>query len=95
MGIIELCVLNFAMREDVYGYEIVKALGSIFDVKESTIYPILKRLSNDGHLTTYLVESSSGPARKYYHVTEQGIVHYGENYMQWVEFNKVVSDFLS
>ena len=43
------------------------------DITEGTIYPLLRRLKNDGLLTTYLKESSEGPPRKYYQITEEGI----------------------
>ena len=93
-GVIELCVLKFIDEKDVYGYEIVKELGGIFKIKESTIYPILKRLNNDGYLTTYLIESNSGPARKYYKITLDGIEYYEENYNTWKELNDKIEKFL-
>lgn len=94
-GILEICVLSFIMKEDRYGYEIVKEIGDIFEVKESTIYPILKRLSNDGLLDTYLQESSSGPARKYYKATSSARSYLDEEKTKYFEFVNIVTTFLS
>ncbi len=94
-GIIEICVLKIINKEDVYGYEIVKNLSSIFEVKESTIYPILKRLNNDELITSYLQESKSGPARKYYKITVAGEQMLQEKINEWNIFNKIVSEFLN
>ncbi|MGL5020479.1 MAG: PadR family transcriptional regulator [Mycoplasmatales bacterium] len=94
-GIIEICVLHFIKKEDRYGYEIVKELGVLFDVKESTIYPILKRLSNDKYLETYLVESNSGPARKYYKITKMGYENYEDVKKEWLKFAQGISQYLN
>ena len=73
-GFIELCVLNVLLVEDKYGYDLVKILVSTpgIGVTEGTVYPLLSRLRVQGLVETYLVESSSGPARKYYSLTEEG-----------------------
>ncbi len=74
-GILELCILNALDENEKYGYELVKILVALpgLGVTEGTIYPLLSRLKNQGLVTTRLVESPEGPARKYYTLTEQGI----------------------
>ena len=72
-GVLELIVLECVRRRDRYGYELVEEVSRVIDVNEGTIYPLLKRLSNDHLLESYLKESSEGPPRKYYHITPNGI----------------------
>jgi len=73
-GLLELCVLNTLAERECYGYEIVKTMVSIpgLGVTEGTLYPLLSRLRLQGLLKTRLVESSEGPARKYYALTAPG-----------------------
>lgn len=73
-GIIEFCILKVLEGEPLYGYDIVRQLRTldVLIISEGTIYPILSRLRNDGLLQTYLEESSTGPARKYYQLTARG-----------------------
>ncbi len=66
-GVLELLVLLIVEKKDKYGYELVEEVSKIVDVNEGTIYPILKRLTNEGYFETYLEESNEGPIRKYYH----------------------------
>jgi len=42
------------------------------EISEGTIYPLLKRIKDDGYVTTYLKESQEGPPRKYYSITAEG-----------------------
>jgi PadR family transcriptional regulator, regulatory protein PadR len=73
-GILELCILSAIRSHCLYGYDIVKALRSIdgLMISEGTIYPILSRFKREGLVTTSLVESKEGPARKYYQLTPRG-----------------------
>jgi len=73
-GFIESCVLNALTARERYGYDLVKALVEMpgLGVTEGTIYPLLSRLRMQGLVETRLVESSEGPARKYYTLTKKG-----------------------
>jgi len=71
-GIIELCVLSFISKKEMYGYELVEEISSYINISENTIYPILRRLTKEGNFTTYIKESAGGPPRKYYKITNQG-----------------------
>jgi PadR family transcriptional regulator PadR len=74
-GLLELCVMNLLGRGDIYGYDLVKQLSEVrgLVVTEGTIYPLLARLKRLGLVATRLVETSSGPARKYYTLTPEGV----------------------
>lgn len=85
-GIIELCVLSVLVEKDNYGYDIINELYNYINVSENSIYPILKRLTDDGHFTTYLVESKEGAPRKYYQMTEKGFIYYLSLREEWDQF---------
>ena len=71
-GILEPCVLGLLLQKDFYGYELVETISKFIEISEGTIYPLLKRLRDQKWVITYLVESPSGPPRKYYQLTTQG-----------------------
>ena len=89
-GVIELCVLSLLNRRDHYGYELVQKISSEIRISEGTIYPLLKRLKEQGYFDTYLKESKEGPSRKYYALTELGIKEKDKLEKEWRDFiNKV------
>ena len=59
-GVLELIVLESVREKDMYGYELVEDVSKVVDVKEGTIYPLLKRLTNEHYFETYLRESTEG-----------------------------------
>lgn len=72
-GVLELCILSILKHGDAYTSEILSALKEAeMIVVEGTIYPLLTRLKNAGLLTYRWEESTSGPPRKYYVLTENG-----------------------
>ena len=73
-GLLDLCILSALLEGEWYGYALVKALVAIpgIGVAEGSIYPLLSRLRKQGLVTTRLEESTEGPARKYYCLTETG-----------------------
>ncbi|MDE8343661.1 MAG: PadR family transcriptional regulator [Acidocella sp.] len=71
-GVLELCVLAVLSRGEGYAYDIAARLADAIDMGEGTIYPLMRRMQNEGLVETYLAESSSGPPRKYYRLTEMG-----------------------
>ena len=93
-GVLELLVLVMVEKEDMYGYQLVEAVSKIVDVNEGTIYPILKRLTNEGLFETYLEESSEGPVRKYYHITVAGKEKKKLQLEDWLKFEKRVNEFI-
>lgn len=93
-GVLELIVLKTVFSQDRYGYELVEVVSKVVDVNEGTIYPLLKRLTNEHYFETYLKESTEGPPRKYYHITATGILHLKELEEEWMEFSSRVCEFL-
>lgn len=89
-GALELCVLSLLAGGDKYGYELTERISSEMSIAGGTLYPILRKLKEDEYVTTYLVESESGPARKYYRLTEQGIQYQRTLKVEWEEFTKAV-----
>ncbi len=93
-GVLELLVMLIVEQGDKYGYELVEEVSKIVNVNEGTIYPILKRLTNEGYFETYLKESTEGPPRKYYHLTILGKERKDELLKEWLKFNESVNRFI-
>lgn len=72
-GILEYCILEIIARGEVYASDMLEELTAArMIVVEGTLYPLLTRLKNAGLLDYNWVESSSGPPRKYYRLTQSG-----------------------
>lgn len=69
--LIECLILSVVEVKDSYGYEISQTVKLVSDIKESTLYPILRKLENSEYLTAYTQEFQ-GRKRKYYSITEKG-----------------------
>ncbi|KNF07218.1 hypothetical protein CLPU_21c00360 [Gottschalkia purinilytica] len=94
-GVLELCVLSTLSNKDCYGYELVETISKNIQISEGTIYPLLRKLVNEGYCTTYLKESQEGPPRKYYTLTELGIEIKDNLIEEWYEFVDGVEGVLS
>ena len=93
-GVLELCVLSLLRTNDRYGYELVAEISKCIEISEGTIYPLLRRLKNEGYVETYLEESKEGPPRKYYKLTEKGEQTRGDFYKEWKEFIEGVNSII-
>lgn len=93
-GVLELCVLVLISKKDQYGYELVQNISKRIDVAEGTIYPLLRRLTKEEYFTTYLAESSEGPSRKYYSLTNKGRRYMNELVDQWNAFSTNVNELI-
>lgn len=93
-GVLELCVLALLAEKNYYGYELVNEISKNIAISEGTIYPLLRRLKNDGYVTTYLEESQEGPPRKYYTLTDEGLVMKDKLADEWEAFVGKVNYFL-
>ena len=93
-GVLELCVLSQLTDDDKYGYELTELISREMSLAAGTLYMVLKRLKEEQYVETYLVESDSGPARKYYHLTERGRGYLSSLKSDWHEFSKMVDEIL-
>lgn len=93
-GVLELCVLVMLDKKDRYGYELVQKISSQIEISEGSIYPILRRLTNEEYFTTYLQESTEGPSRKYYRLTDKGRTYLYELITEWNEFASGVNQLI-
>ncbi len=72
-GVLEMCILSIISEEKVYPSDIITKLKAVeLIVKEGTMYPLLSRLKKDGLLDYEWVESTQGPPRKYFKITDLG-----------------------
>ncbi len=85
-GILEYCILLILSREDAYASDIINLLkNSKLIVVEGTLYPLLTRQKNAGLLSYRWEESTQGPPRKYYTITELGRKFLKELDRSWSE----------
>lgn len=83
-GILEYCILSILGRKDFYTSDIIKALKeNDLIVVEGTLYPLLTRQKNAGLLNYRWEESTQGPPRKYYSLTEIGRSYLKEMDESW------------
>ena len=83
-GVLEYCILSIIAQKEVYSSEILEALKEAkLIVVEGTLYPLLTRLKNSGLLSYNWQESSEGPPRKYYQLTQNGQVFLNELDENW------------
>jgi PadR family transcriptional regulator PadR len=87
----DFLVLSVIRQHDTYGYEISQMIKKVSDTKDSTLYPILKRLQDQGLVTTYNQEFQ-GRNRKYYSITEAGMVRYEQMCTEWNMFTGLISE---
>ena len=79
--------------EGTYGYKITQDVRLALEVSESTLYPVLRRLQKDGCLDTYDREYA-GRNRRYYRITETGMVQLNLYKTEWKSYVSKISAFL-
>lgn len=95
-GVLEFCILSIIKRGEVYPSDIIEEMKRAnLNILEGTLYPLLTRLKNADLLTYRWVESSSGPPRKYFLLTEKGARFYGELSATWNELANAVTTLTS
>ncbi|MFA5296991.1 MAG: PadR family transcriptional regulator [Lutibacter sp.] len=91
-GVLEYCILSILQRGDAYTSELLLELKDAkLLVVEGTVYPLLTRLKNVGLLSYRWEESTSGPPRKYYALTETGKIFLNELNTTWNELVEAVN----
>jgi len=95
-GILEYCILHIISRGEIYASEILDELiNARIMVVEGTLYPLLTRLKNSGLLDYKWVESTSGPPRKYYVLTDTGKLFLDNLNGTWDELALSVATIIS
>ncbi|MBP8783588.1 MAG: PadR family transcriptional regulator [Paludibacter sp.] len=90
-GYLEYCILLILRKKAAYASDIISELKDAkMIVVEGTLYPLLTRLKNSELLDYRWEESTQGPPRKYYEMTEKGIRFLEELEIAWEEINQVV-----
>lgn len=91
-GILEYCILSILEKGDAYTSDIINKLKeSKLIVVEGTLYPLLTRQKNAGLLSYRWEESTQGPPRKYYAITDEGKKFLKELDLSWNELMEAVS----
>ncbi|MER2090152.1 PadR family transcriptional regulator [Sporosarcina sp. JAI121] len=93
-GVLNLCVLVLLDKQDRYGYELVQKISDQISISEGSVYPLLRRLTKEGYFTTYLQESTEGPPRKYYKLTDAGREYLHEQLAEWKVFTDGVNTLI-
>jgi len=93
-GVLEMCVLALLSKGDNYAYDIASRMAEAVGMGEGTIYPLMRRMQNDGLVSTYLRESDSGPPRKYYSITKAGANALKTQVQDWIAFETAVKKIL-
>jgi len=96
-GVLSLLLLWLLAEQESYGYELAQRLRGLglSSITDGTVYPALSRLEREGRVTTRLVGSRSGPARKYYRPTASGYAALASGATSWNALAEVVTPLLS
>lgn len=94
-ALLDAIVLAVVSKENdgSYGYKITQDVKMVFDVSESTLYPVLRRLQKDECLSTYDVQCD-GRNRRYYKVTERGNAQLNLYKSEWKDYSSKISSLL-
>ncbi|ADQ82846.1 PadR family transcriptional regulator [Riemerella anatipestifer] len=91
-GILEFCILDLLSKKEMYVSDLMGVLkDGDFDVVEGTLYPLLTRLKNGEFLSYRWEESTGGPPRKYYQITDKGKAFLEELRTTWQELTQAVN----
>jgi PadR family transcriptional regulator PadR len=96
-GALGVCVLHVVSHGATYGYAIASALSEagFGTVKGGTLYPLLARLEEAGHLDVDWRAGDGGPGRKFYTLTPSGAAHAAEQRDAWFAFTTTTHTFLT
>jgi PadR family transcriptional regulator PadR len=89
--ILEMYILAMLNESDNYGYELAKS--NSLGISESTFYPILRRLHDDGCLESYS-QTHDARLRRFYHITTEGQERFGQLKETWRKFRNAIDCFL-
>ncbi|MGH4124244.1 MAG: PadR family transcriptional regulator [Clostridium sp.] len=97
-GYIEGIILSLLVGEDLYGYDIANRIRNIsketFEIKEGTMYVVLKRLENNELISPYWDDTESGGGRRrYYKITAEGTNYLNNKKSEWIFFKNIIDTF--
>ena len=98
-GYVESILLSVLSKKDMYGYEIFKIIRSIsediFEIKEGTLYVVLKRLEMKELIKSYWSDNDSkGGRRKYHSITDKGLEYLKLKKFEWQNFKYIIDKFM-
>ena len=97
-GTLEMILLHLISERQMYGYELASSLekrgGSLFRLKEGTLYPILYRLEKAGYIDSRWETLERGVPRKYYRLTTAGRKYMQARLDEWREFTAAIDRLL-
>jgi PadR family transcriptional regulator PadR len=94
-GTLELCILAIVEKKDCYASDIIQTMkDKNLIVVEGTLYPLLTRQKNAGLLSYRWEESTQGPPRKYYALTDKGKTYLKELEDSWKELIDSVNSII-
>lgn len=91
--LIECIILSVLETDDSYGYAISQTVKLVAEIKESTLYPILKKLEKNGFVTTYTKEYQ-GRKRKYYSLTAKGRTELTFLKKEWEKYRQAIDGII-
>lgn len=92
-SLLDAIVLSVVSQGGTYGYKITQDVRKVFEVSESTLYPVLRRLLKDGYLETYDQEFQ-GRNRRYYKITSNGMILLDSYRKEWLSNKKSIDEIL-
>jgi PadR family transcriptional regulator PadR len=96
-GVLDLAVMAVLAEEDGYGYDVVRRLrgAGLEEIGDASVYGTLRRLFQQGRLTSYVVPSEEGPHRKYYGLNRAGRDALKQATQTWNSFTKAMDELLA
>lgn len=88
--LIEFLILSLVDKQDSYGYEISQNIKLVTTIKESQLYPILKKLEKASYVESYS-GVANGRKRKYYCITKEGKEHLDFLMTEWIEYTDKIT----
>src|ERR1700694_1502087 len=96
-GVLSLALMRLLAERESYGYDLVTRLHELglAEVQDGSVYPALGRLERDGHVTSRLVASTSGAARKYYPPSHTGYAALAHVEQAWQSLVRALDPLIS
>lgn len=91
--LMELLVLSLICREDSYGYQISQRMKQVSNLKDSTLYPVLRKLAEHGYVEIY-DQQFQGRNRKYYRITQAGQGRQAMLEQEWQVYAAAIQEIL-